>query len=145
MTSDLTDYLRLALNAKYRHSRLRLKSFFIKKGQKMKNMLLLLGLFLPVADAWADSQKDFKLCQKKLKAAQKLDLLYDLKMDPPEAVVVVGPTFATLPFEAKEGFAETINCFFTVGKKDKYFNFSLLDYLTHKQVARYSFGHLSVD
>ena len=55
-------------------------------------------------------------CREKLKAAQKLDVLYDLKWKGATPHVVAGPTYYKMPFDAKEGFAETVNCFLMAGK-----------------------------
>jgi hypothetical protein len=86
--------------------------------------------------------KRFEQCRAKLKKAQKIDLLYDLKIDPLPRVVV-GPTFYSIPLDAKQGFADTVNCFLMTGK-DEYISFDLLDYQTGRVVAHYSAGQLSV-
>ena len=91
----------------------------------------------------AAENKRFEQCRAKLKKAQNLDLLYDLKIDPLPRVIV-GPTFYTVPLDAKQGFADTVNCFLMTGE-DKYINFDLLDYRTGKRVARYSWGKLEVE
>ena len=87
----------------------------------------------------AGSNKNLETCRAKLKAAKKLDLLYDMKWEKGQApMVVVGPTYDNLPFDAREGFVETINCFLSAGETGKCFNFDLLDYKTHNAVAQYS-------
>jgi hypothetical protein len=91
----------------------------------------------------AKESKRFESCRAKLKKAQKLDVLYDLKIDPLPRVFV-GPTFYTIPIDAKQGFADTVNCFLMTGE-DKYINFDLLDYQTGKTVAQYSLGKLDVE
>ena len=93
-------------------------------------------------DQLAKENKRFEQCRAKLKKAQKLGLLYDVTIDPLPRVVV-GPTFYTIPLDAKQGFAETVNCFLMTGQ-DKYINFDLLDYQTGHVVAEYSYGKLSV-
>lgn len=102
---------------------------------------LVLLLFTSVASAGPE-EKRFEACRAKLIQAQKLDLLYNLEWKKVHApLVVVGPTFDKLPFDAKEGFADTVNCFLMVGKK-QYINFDLLDYKTNKVVAEYRYGKL---
>jgi hypothetical protein len=94
----------------------------------------------PSAEQAGEENRRFETCRTKLKKAKRLDLLYDLKMDPLPRVVV-GPTFYTIPLDAKQGFADTVNCFVTAGK-DEYINFDLLDYRTGHVVAEYSYGRL---
>jgi hypothetical protein len=84
----------------------------------------------------------FEECRAKLKKAHELDLLYDFTMDPAPHVVV-GPTFYTIPIDAKQGFADTVNCLVMAGKEG-YMNFDLFDYRTGKVVAEYSYGQLTV-
>ena len=91
-------------------------------------------------DQLAKENKRFEQCKAKLKKAQKLDLLHDLTIDPLPRVVV-GPTFYTIPLDAKRGFADTVNCFLMTGQ-DSYINFDLLDYQTGHVVAEYSYGKL---
>ena len=93
-------------------------------------------------DQLAKENKRFEQCRAKLKKAEKLDLLHDLTIGPLPRVVV-GPTFYTIPLEAKQGFADTVNCFLMTGQ-DSYVNFDLLDYQTGHVVAEYSYGKLSV-
>jgi hypothetical protein len=94
------------------------------------------------AEQVAEENRRFEMCRANLKKAKRLDLLYDLKMDPLPRVVV-GPTFYKIPLDAKQGFADTVNCFVTAGK-DEYVNFDLLDYRSGHVVAEYSYGRLSV-
>lgn len=92
------------------------------------------------ASASATDDKRFDTCRAKLIQAQKLDLLYDMDWKPPkEPRVVVGPTFFSIPIDAKEGFVETVNCFLMAGE-DRYINFDVLDYRTGKSLGRYSYG-----
>ncbi|MEP6826972.1 MAG: hypothetical protein ABJA10_02735 [Aestuariivirga sp.] len=109
-------------------------------------LVLVMSVALPISAFGATDEKTFQTCKANLKAAKKLDLLYDMQWKPPlEPVVVVGPTYDTLPFDVRENFVLTLNCFFTAGKNDKYINFPILDYKTHKEVARFSWGQLSTD
>lgn len=101
-------------------------------------LLIAIGITSSVSAA---DDKRFERCKAKLIQAQKLDLLYDMDWKPPkEPKVVVGPTFFTIPIDAKEGFVETINCFLMAGESGKYINFDVLDWRTGKSVGRYSYG-----
>lgn len=80
--------------------------------------------------------------QGETQEGRELDLLHDLTIGPLPHVVV-GPTFYTIPLEAKQGFADTVNCFLMTGQ-DNYINFDLLDYKTGHVVAEYSYGKLNV-
>lgn len=77
-------------------------------------------------------------CRKKLVQAQKLEVLYDMDWNlPKEPRVVAGPTFFNMPFDAKEGFVETANCYL-VGGGDKCVNFNVTHWKTGKAVGRFS-------
>lgn len=87
------------------------------------------------------SAADFESCRQKLIAAQKLDVLYDLDWNGKKTPkVVAGKTFFTLPIDAKEGFAETVNCFLMVGDQNKFIDFEILDWRTGKPVGKFSYG-----
>jgi hypothetical protein len=93
----------------------------------------------------ADENARFEGCRTKLKQAQKLDVLYDLDWKPGrEPKVVVGPTFFNMPFDAKENFVRTVNCFLMVGA-DKAISFDVLDYRTGKAVGRFSWGQFKMN
>ena len=81
----------------------------------------------------------FETCRSKLMQAQKLDVLYDLdwKSGRVEPRVVVGPTFMTMTIDAKEGFAETVNCFLMAGEAGKCVNFNLLHWQSGKPVGAF--------
>jgi hypothetical protein len=99
---------------------------------------------LMVAQAHASTDARLEQCRSKLKTAQKLDLLYGLDWNGrAEPKVTVGPTFFKIPIDAKEGFAETVNCFVMAGQ-DKFISFDLLDYRTGKPVGRFKYGKLTV-
>jgi len=88
--------------------------------------------------------QDMELCRAKLKEAQQLDVLADLDWKPPKAPhVVVGPTFFTMPFDAKQGFAQTVNCFLMNGTSNV-INFDLLDSMNHRVVGRWEYGRLKM-
>jgi hypothetical protein len=91
-----------------------------------------------------EAEKRFEDCREKLKKAQQLEVLYNLEWNRAIPKVVVGPTFYFIAIDAKEGFADTVNCFLMVGES-KYLNFDLLDWQTGKRVARYSAGRLKMD
>lgn len=96
-------------------------------------------------DLSAENNKNFEACRQKLVLAQKSNVLYDLDWKlPAEPRVVIGPTFYTMPFDAKENFALTINCFLMTGKSS-YVNFDLLDWQTNKKIGRFSNGKLKLD
>lgn len=101
---------------------------------------LSLGLCLS-GSVWADAASDsrFETCRQKLIQAQKLEVLYDLDWKlPKEPKVVVGPTFFRMPIDAKEGFADTVNCFLMAGASGKCVNFNVLHWQTGKAAGRFS-------
>lgn len=113
----------------------------MKLGKLMLASVVAACLSAPVA---ADDAR-FEGCRTKLIAAQKLDLLHALDWKPPkEPYVVVGPTFSDIAIDAKQGFAETVNCFLMAGDEGKLVNFDLLDWRTGNAVARYANGKLKV-
>lgn len=75
-------------------------------------------------------------CRSKLKQAQKLEVLYDLQWKGSTAHVVAGPTYYKIPFDAKEGFAETVNCFLLAGKSGC-LTFEIKHYLSGKATDRF--------
>jgi len=105
----------------------------------MKRLIGLMLVTLSTIAISADSE--FEACRNKLVAAQKLDVLHDLQWTgkkPPR--VVAGRTFFTIPIDAKEGFAETVNCFLMAGDRDKFVNFDILDWRTGKPVGSFTYG-----
>jgi hypothetical protein len=94
------------------------------------------------AEKAADDSR-FEGCKSKLKTAERLDVLYDLKLQIPPRVIV-GPAFYSIPLDAKQGFADTMNCFLMAGE-DGYMNFDLYDYRTGHRVAKYWAGELTVE
>lgn len=111
----------------------------------IRNLVVLLIAIGITGSVSAADDKQFEACKAKLIQAQNLDLLYDMEWNPPkEPKVVVGPTFFTIPIDAKEGFVETVNCFLMAGESGKYVNFDVLDWRTGKSVGRYSFGKLKM-
>jgi hypothetical protein len=91
----------------------------------------------------ASQEKAFEECRTKLIAAQQLDLLYDLDWKKGRLpFVVVGPAFHDLPFDAREGLADTLNCFLMAGNQKSCINFDLLDHRTTQPVAYYKYCRL---
>jgi hypothetical protein len=90
------------------------------------------------------SETRFEGCRTKLKKAHELDVLYDLKWKSGQTPrVLVGPTFYSIPIDAKQGFASTVNCFLTAGK-DSYINFEVMDWRSGKAVGEYRYGQFSM-
>ena len=88
----------------------------------------------------AEDDKRLEVCRGKLFQAQKLDVLYDLDWKlPKEPRVVAGPTFFSMPIDAKEGFVDTVNCFLTAGQAGKCVNFDVLHWQTGKAIGRFSY------
>jgi hypothetical protein len=99
--------------------------------------LALLALLCVSHLAIADDAK-FEGCKAKLKKAKELDLLYGLEWNlPSPPKVTVGKTFFSIPLDAKEGFAETLNCFLTAGQDGSCVQFEMLHWQTGKPVAAY--------
>ena len=78
-----------------------------------------------------------EVCRAKLKQAQKLEVLTDLQWKGARLHVVAGPTYYTMPFHAKEGFADTVNCFAMAGRRDC-LSFDILHWRSGKATERYS-------
>ena len=91
-----------------------------------------------------EANKRFEGCREKLKKAQQLEALYDLEWKRAMPKVVVGPTFYSIPIDAKQGLADTVNCFLMAGKSN-YIDFDVLDWQTGKRVAEYSRGKPKMD
>jgi hypothetical protein len=85
--------------------------------------------------ALADNAK-LETCRKTLKESQKLEVLYDLQWKGPTLHVVAGPTYYKIPFDAKWGFADAVNCFAMAGK-NSCLTFEIKHWLTGKATDRY--------
>ncbi len=84
---------------------------------------------------------EFEACREKLIKAQKLDVLYDLQWNGrSRPKVVVGKTFFALPVDAKEGFAETVNCFLMGGAREKFIDFEVSHWQTGKPAGAFKYG-----
>ena len=91
-----------------------------------------------------EANQRFEECREKLKKAQQLEVLYNLELKRAMPKVVVGPTFYSIPIDAKQGFADTVNCFLMTGEPN-YIDFDLSDWQSGKRVARYTRGRLKMD
>lgn len=81
-------------------------------------------------------------CRAKLKLAASLKVLHDFGWDPPAPPrVVVGPTFITMPIDAKQGFAEAVNCFLAGGGPGRV-DFDLLHWQTGRPIYRFAAGQV---
>lgn len=100
----------------------------------MKTIFILLALATTCAQA---NDAALEACRAKLKQAQKLDVLTDLQWKGSRLHVVAGRTYYTMPFDAKEGFADTVNCFAMAGKSGC-LSFDILNWNTGKATDRYS-------
>lgn len=79
---------------------------------------------------------ELEACRSKLKQAQKLEVLRDLQWKGPKLHVVAGSTYYQMPFDAKEGFADTVNCFAMAGKTGC-LSFEILHWRSGKATDRY--------
>jgi hypothetical protein len=78
-------------------------------------LAILIGVHL-CSRAFASNEAHLKQCQAKLKKAQQLGMLLDIRVNNEHFDVVVGPTFYNVPFHSKERFAETLNCLLNAGE-----------------------------
>lgn len=63
---------------------------------------------------------EFEKCRTKLKSAQQLGILHALDWQKGKLPhVVAGRTYYQMPYDAKEGFADALNCFLTGGATPK--------------------------
>jgi hypothetical protein len=99
----------------------------------------------PTFAAGSPSDARMEGCRAKLKQAQAIDLLHNMTFDKGIPKVWVGLTWAAIPIDAKQGFAETAACFFLGGDASKSIQFDILDGQTGKRVARWRFTRLTVD
>jgi hypothetical protein len=95
------------------------------------------------AEAKATNQQ-FEDCKAKLEKAKELDLLYDIGARGASVHVLVGPTYFTVPIDAKQGFAATVNCVLMKGTGGG-MPFDLIHWQTGKKVASWNGYKLNVD
>lgn len=102
----------------------------------MRTKIAIIALLVTMPTAHS-SEAALESCRAKLKQAQKLEVLHDLQWKGARLHVVGGPTYYRLPFDAKEGFADTVNCFAMAGKSGC-LSFDILNWNTGKATDRYS-------
>jgi len=90
------------------------------------------------------TKQQFDICKAKLEKAKELELLYDMGAKGASIKVLVGPTYFTVPIDAKEGFAETVNCFLMNGAGGG-IPFDLIHWQTGKRVASWNGYKLSIE
>lgn len=98
---------------------------------KITPLLLALAVMPCLADDAA-----LEACRTKLKQAQTLDVLADLQWQGARLHVVAGSTYYQMPFHAKEGFADTVNCF-AMGGRPGCLSFDVLHWRSGKASDRY--------
>lgn len=96
----------------------------------------------PAPPKTAAQKEAAEACRQKLEKARQLEVLHDLDWKPGTMPkVIVGPTFAQLPFETKEAFAQTVNCFL-LGGEGGAITFDLKEHLNHHVVGTWEYGRL---
>lgn len=106
-------------------------------------MSMALTCVAPIS-ARADDAR-FEKCKAKLVKASEIGVLYAFDWKPPkEPYVVAGATFIGMPIDAKEGFADTVNCFLMAGESGKYINFDVLHWQTGKAIGRFKNGRFAM-
>ncbi len=83
-------------------------------------------------------------CEQKLKKAQELDMLYEIKAKGASIRVLVGPTFFSVPIDAKQGFAEVVNCVLLSGGSGG-IPFDFVHWQTGKRVATWNGYRIDMD
>ena len=72
-------------------------------------------------------------------------MLHALDWKPPkQPYIVAGRTFFDLPIDAKEGFAEALNCFLSAGATGRCLDLQILHWQTGNVAARWSGCKLKV-
>lgn len=111
-------------------------------------MKILIAIFIGALISFSAHARDdqrYEGCRKKLVLAQKLSVLHALDWKPPKRpYIVAGPTFFDLPIDAKEGFAEALNCFFSAGDTGFCVDLQILHWQTGNVAARWSGCKLKV-
>jgi len=112
----------------------------------MKIWIFSLVAFFSTATWSQTDDQRFESCRSKLLKANELEVLHAFDWKPPAPPkVVVGRIFYTIPFDAKEGFAETVNCFLVSGARDKHINFTVRDWQSNKIIGRYFNGKFTMN
>jgi hypothetical protein len=86
----------------------------------------------------------YEACNAKLQKAKELDMLYEIGGRGARIKVFVGPTYFNVPVDAKEGFAQVVNCVLMEGKGGG-IPFELLHWQTGKRVASWNGYRFDVD
>jgi hypothetical protein len=111
----------------------------------MKSLFALAICALVSFNAHATNDERFEVCRKKLVLSQKLGILHALDWKPPkQPYIVVGKTFFDMPIDAKEGFADALNCFFSAGDTGQCVELIILHWQTGNVAARWSGCKLKV-
>lgn len=90
------------------------------------------------------AQTQYEACNVKLQKAKELDMLYDIGGKGASIQVFVGPTYFTVPIDAKKGFVEVVNCVLVKGSGGGV-PFDLIHWQTGKRVAQWNGYRLDVD
>lgn len=90
------------------------------------------------------AQAQYDACNVKLQKAKELDMLYDIGGKAASIQVFVGPTYFTVPIDAKKGFAEVVNCVLVKGTGEG-MPFDLIHWQSGKRVAQWNGYRLDVD
>ena len=111
----------------------------------MKPLLALVIGAVISFNAHATNDERLEVCRKKLVLSQKLGILHALDWKPPKRpYIAAGRTFFDLPIDAKEGFAEALNCFFSAGATGQCVELNILHWQTGNVAARWSGCKLKV-
>ena len=104
----------------------------------MRQIVAMVALVVCAIPAAAANDARLEECRAKLKQAQKLEVLQGLEWNAPrEPNVTAGPTYYRMPFHAKAGFAETVNCFLMAGRSGC-LSFDVTHWRTGKTTERFS-------
>lgn len=112
----------------------------------MKIGLSAVALAVCMSPAHADDAA-LKACQARLIIAQQTALLMDIQVKTGHFAVTVGPTFYSVPFTTKEGFAETLNCLFNIGEsgpKSLCNDIRFINWRTGNEDGKYSWCKLKI-
>lgn len=111
----------------------------------MRRIATVSALLAVACSATADPGARLEGCRSKLKQAVEIDLVANMTYDGGVPKLWIGPTWNTIPFDAKEGLAETAACFFLAGETDRAIAFNIYDGMTNKKIAEWSYTKLEID
>lgn len=89
-------------------------------------------------------QNSYNACNAKLQKAKELEMLYDIGGHGARIQVFVGPTYFTVPIDAKKGFVEVVNCVMVKGTGGGV-PFELIHWQTGKRVANWNGYRLDIE